>query len=141
MDSMDEISAWLRDLEAGGERPALISFQEAGWQVWSFRRLGRSIERLAAGFAKAGFGAGGRAVLLAKASPEWAVVALGLVAAGGAVVAVDAQSTDDSLLRILKDCAPRWVFTTEHVGARIREFRPELAVFYLDAPPGDAQSW
>ena len=48
---MEEISAWLRNLGAGGERPALISFQVAGRQVWSFERLGRSIERVAAGFA------------------------------------------------------------------------------------------
>jgi long-chain acyl-CoA synthetase len=141
MDLMEEISGWLRELGSGGERPAMIAFQGAGNQVWSFERLGRSVERAAAGFAKAGFGAGCRAVVFARGSPEWAVVALGLVAAGGAVVPVDAQSADRSLQRILEDCAPRWVFTTVHEGARIRALRPELAVFYLDAPPGDAQSW
>ena len=138
---MEEISGWLRELGSHGERPAMIALKGPSRQVWSFERLGRSIERVAAGLAKAGFGVGCRAVLLAKGSPEWVVVALGLVAAGGAVVPVDTQSTERSLKRILEDCTPRWVFTTVHEGARIRELFPELAVFYLDAPPGDAQSW
>jgi hypothetical protein len=70
MESMDEIAGWLRELHRLGGRPAIIAFTGEGRQMWSFERLGHSIEGVAAGLSKVGFCAGRRGVLFAKGSPE-----------------------------------------------------------------------
>ena len=83
----------LVDETAGGmgESPALID-GSTGYAV-SYGTLASRIERVAAGLAARGFGAGDVLALWAPNLPQWAGVALGAMAAGGTVTGINPAFT------------------------------------------------
>ncbi len=84
-----------------GDRPALID--GPSWQTVTYARLASRVERVAAGLAVRGFGAGDVLALWAPNMPQWAGVALGAMAAGGMVTGINPACTERELTWQLAD--------------------------------------
>jgi acyl-CoA synthetase (AMP-forming)/AMP-acid ligase II len=84
-----------------GDRPALIDGL-SGYVV-SYRTLASRVERVASGLAERGFGAGDVLALWAPNVVQWAGVALGAMAVGGAVTGINPGYTERELKGQLAD--------------------------------------
>lgn len=84
-----------------GDRPALIDGTTG--QTVTYSTLASRVERVAAGLGERGFGRGDVLALWAPNVPQWAGVALGAMAAGGAVTGVNPLCTEGELSRQLRD--------------------------------------
>lgn len=142
----DEISTFqeLLDLMVNrGDRAALLVLQEQGIEQWSYRDLAETAERLATGLNRRGIESGNVVALMAKSQPTWIVVALAVLRAGAVILPIDEQLGEQTLAHILKDGAPRILFTTSEHTERIEslglEEPPE--VFLLDAQENDPRDW
>ena len=84
-----------------GPKPALIDGPSG--RVVSHGLLARRVERVAAGLAARGFAPGDVLALWAPNVPPWAGVALGAMAAGGAVTGIHPGCTEPELAAQLAD--------------------------------------
>jgi long-chain acyl-CoA synthetase len=127
-------------LAGRAERPALIAF--AAWErcEWSYAHLAMTVHELAAGLVAAGLAPGARIALFAPDRPEWIASALAVIRAGGVVVPLDAQLTDDALGYTLVDSDARLVFTTLDRADRVARLAPTPRIAVLDAAEGPT-SW
>jgi acyl-CoA synthetase (AMP-forming)/AMP-acid ligase II len=78
---------------------------------YSYGDLDRSIGRCAAGLAALGFKPGDTLVMFAPNSPDWPIVALGTLAAGGVVSGANPMSNAEDLANQLRDANARIVYT------------------------------
>ena len=83
------------------DRPALVD--GATGTVVAYRLLAERIQGVAAGLAARGFGPGDVLALWAPNLPQWAGVALGAMAAGGAVTGASPAATERELVTQLAD--------------------------------------
>jgi long-chain acyl-CoA synthetase len=127
-------------LLAHGERPVLVAFGARERCEWSYGHLATTVRELAAGLVSAGLEPGARVALFAPDGPEWIASALAAIRAGGVVVPLDAQFTDDALAHTLTDSAARLVFTTADRADRVARLAPAARIVLLDAAEGRA-SW
>src|SRR5215475_9645219 len=74
------------------DHPALVDASSGA--VVSYAALAGQIDRVAAGLARGGFAPGDVLALRAPNTPAWAAVALGAMAAGGAVTGVSPLATE-----------------------------------------------
>jgi acyl-CoA synthetase (AMP-forming)/AMP-acid ligase II len=111
-----------RAVEAG-DRPALID-GPSGYVV-SYATLGSRAERVAAGLTERGFGAGDVLALWAPNMVQWAGVALGAMAASGAVTGINPSYSEQELKGQLADS-----------GASVLVTVPPLAPAALSASSG-----
>jgi acyl-CoA synthetase (AMP-forming)/AMP-acid ligase II len=87
----------------------------------SYGELDQRIGRVAAGLAAQGFRPGDLLLMLAPNSPEWPLMALGAMAAGGAVTGANPQYAAPDLAHQLADSGARFVCTTSAGVAVVRE--------------------
>ena len=111
-----------------GDRPALID-GPSGYVV-SYGTLASRVERVAAGLAERGFGAGDVLALCAPNVVQWAGVTLAAMAAGGAVTGINPGYTERELRGQLADFAASVLVTVPPLaptalsassGTRVRE--------------------
>jgi acyl-CoA synthetase (AMP-forming)/AMP-acid ligase II len=100
----------------GGARPALID--GASGAAVSYELLGARIEAVAAGLLARGFGEGDVLALWAPNLPQWAGIALGAMAAGGAVTGVPPAATGSELTAQLRDSGATVLVTTPDMAGR-----------------------
>jgi acyl-CoA synthetase (AMP-forming)/AMP-acid ligase II len=93
-----------------GDRPALVD--GASGTVVDYRLLARRVGQVAAGLAARGFGPGDVLALWAPNLPQWAGVALGAMAAGGAVTGVGPAASERELTAQLADSRASVLVTT-----------------------------
>src|SRR5215218_2010985 len=84
-----------------GDRPALVD--GASGTIVGYRLLARRVGQVAAGLAARDFGPGDVLALWAPNLPQWAGVALGAMAAGGAVTGVGPAASERELAAQLAD--------------------------------------
>lgn len=87
----------------------------------TYGQLDQQIGRIAAGLVSCGFGSGETLLIVAPNSPEWTIVALGALAAGGIMSGADPASSVSDLSHQMRDCGARFVFTTECLRQKVRE--------------------
>jgi acyl-CoA synthetase (AMP-forming)/AMP-acid ligase II len=87
----------------------------------SYSELDSQIGRVAAGLAAHGFRAGDTLLMIAPNLPEWVVVALGAIAAGGVVSGANPSSSASDIGHQMRDCDARFVFTIESLRQKVRE--------------------
>lgn len=97
------------------ERPALID--GSGGHVVSYGTLACRVERVAAGLAERGFGAGDVLGLWAPNMPQWAGVALGAMAAGGTVTGINPAYTERELKVQLADSGASVLVTVQALAS------------------------
>jgi acyl-CoA synthetase (AMP-forming)/AMP-acid ligase II len=103
------------------QRPDRIAFIDGPTgRPYSYGELDRSIGRCAAGLATLGFKPGETLLMFAPNSPEWPIVALGALAAGGIVSGANPMSSAEDLAHQLRDATARIVFTVAPLLATAR---------------------
>ena len=98
---------------------------------------------LAAGLREAGLERGDRVALVAPNSIAWVVIALGVMAAGGVLVPLDAQMPQKELQFVLQDSEPRLLVTTTGLREKLEagELDPAPLEYLLDVDAGAPGSW
>jgi long-chain acyl-CoA synthetase len=74
-----------------GDRPAYWSRSSEGLTSLKYSELGRRVSSIAAGLVQLGFQPGTRVGIYSHSSPEWGIVYMAILAAGGVVVPLDPQ--------------------------------------------------
>lgn len=92
-----------------GDRPALIDGPTG--EVVTYETLASRADRVAAGLAERGFGAGDVLALWAPNGPPWAGVTLGALAAGGTLTGINPAYTERELKAQLADSGASVVVT------------------------------
>ena len=122
------------------ERAALIFYRS----TWSYRELGRAVERFSAALASEGVGPGDRVALVLPNCPAYPIAFFATLRLGATVVQVSPLWVGDDLEQLLNDAQPRVAVTLETLYpnltrgpsgraipivfvARLREFYPWLA--------------
>lgn len=104
------------------QRPDRIAFIDGlTGRTYSYGDLDRSIGRCAAGLAALGFKPGETLLMFAPNSPEWPIVALGALAAGGIVSGANPMCSAEDLAHQLRDAGARIVFTAAPLLATARK--------------------
>jgi len=103
------------------ERPALIS----GATTITYGTLQARVWGIAAGLAQSDFGRGDVLGLWAPNTPEWLGVALGAMAAGGAVTGVSPLAADRELIAQLIDSGASVLVTVPELEERARGAAPD----------------
>jgi acyl-CoA synthetase (AMP-forming)/AMP-acid ligase II len=111
------------------ERPAVID----GATTISYGTLQARIHCVAAGLAESGFGRGDVLALWAPNVPQWLGVALGAMAAGGAVTGVSPLAADRELSAQLIDSGASALLTVPELEERARAAAP--AAVRVTTPP------
>jgi len=108
----------------------------------SYRALRRRAGRLAGRLRRAGVGPDRLVAISMERSPEQVVAALGVMAAGGAFVAVDPWQPPDRLARMLRSAGVGWLICDPgrggelpQLGAEVLELGPEVPLPGPDAEP------
>jgi acyl-CoA synthetase (AMP-forming)/AMP-acid ligase II len=105
------------------EHTALID--GASGATISYATLASRIEAVASGLAASGFGAGGVLAVWAPNVPQWLGVALGVMAAGGAVTGVSPLAADRELSGQLIDSGASVLVTVPDLQDRARAAAPD----------------
>ncbi|TVQ27048.1 MAG: long-chain fatty acid--CoA ligase [Spirochaetaceae bacterium] len=79
-------------------------------QVFSYRQAAQHVETIAVWLLERGLRKGDRVALTGKNSPEWAMTYLAILAAGGTVVPLDYQLTDEELARLMAFAEVKFLF-------------------------------
>jgi long-chain acyl-CoA synthetase len=114
MSSDWNVAGLLASVAQRGDRPAVILPSLAGRTTWSCATLARGAETLARGLLGMGVQRTQPIALWAPNSPDWIIVALAIMAAGGVLVAIDDLSDDAQLAAALEASGARLIFTTSH---------------------------
>ena len=114
-----------RARELGG-KPALVDGPSG--RTLTYGELADGVERVAAGLAARGFGRGDVLAMYAPNSPEWALAALGALAAGGTLTTANPLYTAGELATQLADSRPRIVVTVPPFDATAREAAAQAGV-------------
>ncbi len=132
------VAGLLRSLAQRGQHPAVVRFGAAGQTVWSCAALAEQAVTLAHGLREAGLGRAQPIALWAPNGAEWIVAALGVMAAGGVLVAIDDLSDNAQLAAALEVSGARRIFaTSRHLAAAGDLLRARaVATIQLDAPSG-----
>ncbi|MDR2101012.1 MAG: AMP-binding protein, partial [Treponema sp.] len=105
--------AWLNGQEAKWKDRTAIYYRsgkQTEFTTWSYTRLARECRRIARGLIAAGLRKGDRVLLWAENRPEWMVVWLGALIAGGVIVPVDFLISENECANIVKITRPRAFF-------------------------------
>ena len=89
-------------LASFGEAPALISFKAGAAETLTFKDLAERARNIAKGLRDRGVSVGEPIGILAPNGPLWVTACLGILAAGAAVVPLDAQQTEAEQARMLE---------------------------------------
>ncbi len=134
-------------LDATGERTALLAVADGRATPVSARDLASNARRLARGLIDAGVRPGEPVVLIGPNGIGWITVRLAVALCGAVAVALDDQVSDRDLAAILGDCGAHWVFAGAAERARIAAIgAPEdtqLVALEPNADPAEAPalSW
>ncbi len=133
----------------GGDGEAIVD----GELRWTWRELGRQVDRAAAAFLDAGIETGDRVAIWAPNCAEWVVALLGLQSAGGVLVPLNTRYKGVEAADILARSRARIVVTVEgflgnrYVGMLEGHDLPHLERIVVlrsepdaDLPPG-AETW
>ena len=85
------------------------------WQRWTYAQAEDFSLRIGAFLIREGLKKGGFAGLCIENRPEWAIIYLGIMAAGLACVPLDPQSTEQEIENILNDCGAKIIFVSHAV--------------------------
>jgi len=140
LDSPRTVAAIVAALRGRDRAPAIIALRKEGADEWSSRQLGETAERVARGLARRGVGDDAPVALFADNRPEWMAAALGICAAGGAVMPLDVQFGDEPLRHALHDGKPRLVLATANRLERLAAMDLDAEILVLDEEAGE-RSW
>ena len=94
---------------AGGDKPFLWGKVDGSYRPWSWTAVRDHVHRLARTFRAKGLKPGDRVLLVSENRPEWAIVDLAVLRAGGVTVPAYTTNTEDDHLHLLTDSGAAFV--------------------------------
>jgi len=88
---------------AGGDKSFLFGKVDGQYKAWSWNLVRDQVHRLARAFREKGLQPGDRVLLVSENRPEWAIVDLAILRAGGITVPAYITNTEDDHLHLLTD--------------------------------------
>jgi long-chain acyl-CoA synthetase len=85
------------------------------WEKWTYRQVEDLSLKIGAFLIKEGFKKNDFAAICLENRPEWAIIYLGIMAAGLTCVPIDAQSTRPEIENIFNDCCAKVVFVSNAI--------------------------
>ena len=85
------------------------------WERWAYGQIEDLSLRIGAFLIKEGFKKGDFAVVCAENRPEWAMIYLGIMAAGMTCVPLDPQLAGKEIENLINDCAAKIIFVSDAV--------------------------
>ncbi|HLT89306.1 MAG TPA: AMP-binding protein [Woeseiaceae bacterium] len=136
----------IADLVAGwaerGDAVALVSVDRAGeLATASYAELARDVRALAAGLRESGLEDGAPVLLWGPNGRAWVTACFAIVAAGGIVIPLDDQATDEQLQAVLRQSPPQRAFTTRAHCSRLEAAGLAVPCRLLDAGDDDPAGW
>lgn len=132
----DRFVLWHATLQP--DKPALVDVTTG--QTLTYGQLERQVRQLASGLARRGFGKGQVVGLYCPNIPEYAVVFLGVAAAGGASATINPMYTVEELSQQLQDSGARYLVTVPALLERAQDAARQTgveAVFVIGGSPGE----
>ncbi len=93
----------------GGDRPFLWGKVDGSYQSWSWRSVQDHVHRLSRALRAKGLMPGDRVLLVSENRPEWPIVDLAVLRAGGVTVPAYTTNTEDDHLHLLTDSGAAFV--------------------------------
>ena len=112
--------------EVAGHRTALASRKGASWQELDCADLRRRVESLSSLLALRGIDKGERIAILAESGPQWVVAFLSILRTGAVAVPLDIKLTQEELLPIRNNCAPRLLVASTPCLSTAHELKPQV---------------
>jgi long-chain acyl-CoA synthetase len=137
MRASSTLDAIVARLAGFGGRPALVAFGASNRREWSYRELARVVDARARTLIAEGLAPGDPVALFAPDGPEWLIAALAVIRAGGVLVPLDAQFTDEPLAHALVDSAARLAFSADDRAMRVARLVPGLRLLRPEAADPD----
>src|SRR6266850_4545200 len=143
MDDLVTLRSLIGGLAGHRCKPSILVLRAKNINRWSYAKLADQVEQLTNGLAGAGLQKGDHVAMFAENQPEWIVVCLATLQAGGVVVPIDVQLGEKALGHVIADSEARFIFTNK---ARVKRLESlglgsKLKLFLLDADEEDKRSW
>src|SRR2546426_3214941 len=124
-------------------KPSILVFRAKNINRWSYTQLADQVEQMTNGLTGAGLQKGDHVAMFAENQPEWIIVCLATIQAGGVVVPIDVQLGEKALGHVIADSEVRFIFTNT---ARVKRLKSlglgsKLKLFFLDGDGEDKRSW
>ncbi len=120
------------------DRPAFWLRAAEGFTPLSYAGAVKKITAIAAGLPQLGHRPGGRVGIYAGNSPEWCMIYMGILAAGGVVVPLDPQLKYLELRTIINKSDMRYIFCSQSSYSDLMELKsmsaPYPEVIAIDSP-------
>lgn len=117
-----------RSVKRFASRPLFGVREARGWHWMSYRDFAGRVDTLRAALLRGGLARGERVALIAPNGVDWAVVAFATFTAGGVLVPIYPYQRFDDWITILRDSAPRFVFTHNiEAASAVHGWRAELS--------------
>lgn len=113
------------------DRPAFWSRTEAGFTPLSYSQVTEKVTAIAAGLQQLGHQPRGRVGIYAGNSPEWCMIYMGILVAGGVVVPLDPQLKYLELRTIIAKSDMHYIFCSQSSYADLMELK-SMSVPYPD---------
>jgi long-chain acyl-CoA synthetase len=125
---------------------AMSGRRDGQWRSMTWRETERRVRAVAGGLLSLGFQKGERGAILATSRPEWVIVDLGILTAGGATSTIYTSNTAEESAYILEDSGARVCFVENAMqDAKIREVRGRLGgvvqLVQIDGEPENPDGW
>lgn len=140
------LQALIYTFATSDEREAILYFDRDGVRTWTYGDVAKAAQSLAAGLVTtAAFQAGterpGVAICAAN-RPEWIAACLAVWRAGGVVVPLDTQMSDEAMGHALRDARVQVVFTQSSEVSRLRaQSGEDTQLFLLQGEHEDFRPW
>ena len=85
------------------------------WERWTYKQIEDLSLKIGAFLIKEGFKKGDFAAICLENRPEWAIIYLGIMAAGLSCVPLDPQLTEQEIENLLNDCSAKIIFVSNAV--------------------------
>src|SRR6059058_1992870 len=109
------------------DHEAMSGRRDGQWYSMTWREADRRVRAVAAGLLSLGFRKGERAAILATSRPEWVIVDLAILGAGGATSTIYTSNTAEESAYILEDSGARVCFVENPVQeAKVREVKDQV---------------
>jgi len=125
---------------------AMSGRRDGKWYSLTWSQTAERVRAVACGLLSLGFQKGERAAILATSRPEWVIIDLGILSAGGATSTIYTSNTAEESAYILADSGARFCFV-EDAGqeAKVREARGRLGgvakLILIDGAPAVDDGW
>ena len=102
----------------GGEKPFLWGKVDGSYRSWSWATVRNRVHRLAKALRSKGLKPGDRVLLVSENRPEWPIIDLAVLRAGGITVPAYTTNTEDDHLHLLTDSGAAFVVVSNDKLAR-----------------------